>query len=344
MKFRSSTLMIFTLLLVSIAPVLAQDNMECDEGYRYFEHEMLLSEPTCIPEDPQSIISLDMAGTEFLAYMDEPLVGGFEYVLNELTTLTPQLADNFAEVEPLDWPPNLEVVTALEPDLIVAFGDVSLELAGLDDIAPLLVYDPYANKGDWKASTEFYASVFQLDDEFAEMLELYESRIAELQEALGEERAEIEVSLARPVNPFIWLEDSPPGRILQEVGLGRPAFQIDPTVEQSEAGLSWGYVNVSEERIDLVDGDVIFVFTFAWDDPEDERYQELQTFMAENQLWQTLEAVQAGNVYLVGGHWIRAQSHLQAHMILDDLFTYLTDVEPTIQSPAIVETTEESDE
>lgn len=342
MKFRYVSLFIILVLsLVSVVSLTAQDAPECEEGYRYFEHELLVSEPTCIPEDPQRIISLDMAGTEFLAYMGEPLVGGFEYVMNEVSALSPQLADTFAEVQPLDWPPNLEVVAELDPDLIVAFGDVSLELAGLDEIAPLVTYDPYANKGDWKASTEFYAQVFQLEDEFGEMLELYESRIAELQEALGEDRGEIEVSLVRPINPFIWLEDSPPGRILKEVGLSRPAFQIDPTIEQSEAGLSWGYVNVSEERIDLAEGDVIFVFTWASDDPEDERYQELQTFMTENALWQTLEAVQSENVYLVGGHWIRAQSYLQANLILDDLFTYLTDVEPTIPSPSNVATTEE---
>lgn len=337
-------LMIFTLFLINIVPMMAQDEMECEDGYRYFEHELLISEPTCIPEDPQRIISFDMAGTEFLAYMEEPLIGSFSYVLNEVSALSPQLADTLAEVEPFDWPPNLELVTELEPDLIIAFGDGALDLTGLDAIAPLLVYDPYANKGVWKASTEFYAQAVQLEDEFAEILKLYEARIEELQEALGEDRDEIEVSLVRPINPFIWLQDSPPGRILQDVGLGRPAFQVDPTVEQSEAGLNWGYVNVSEERIDLADGDVIFVFTWETDNPDDERYQELQTFMAENALWQTLEAVQSENVYLVGGHWIRAQSHLQAHLILDDLFTYLTDVEPTIPSPAKVEETEEETE
>ena len=141
-------LMIFTLFLINIVPMMAQDEMECEDGYRYFEHELLISEPTCIPEDPQRIISFDMAGTEFLAYMEEPLIGSFSYVLNEVSALSPQLADTLAEVEPFDWPPNLELVTELEPDLIIAFGDGALDLTGLDAIAPLLVYDPYANKED----------------------------------------------------------------------------------------------------------------------------------------------------------------------------------------------------
>jgi hypothetical protein len=47
-----------------------------------------------------------------------------------------------------------------------------------------------------------------------------------------------------------------------------------------------------------------------------------------------LDGVTAGNVHIVGPPWFRAQTSLAANLILDDLFANLTNVEPTIPSPA----------
>jgi iron complex transport system substrate-binding protein len=278
-----------------------------------------------------------MAGTEFLLLTDAPLVGTFGYVASEIAALTPKLGEKLENVEFFDWPPNLELLTELQPDLIISFYDASLDLAGVDEIAPLIIYDPSINKGDWRASTEFYAEIFQKQDAYADMVATYDARTAELQTVLGEDRGEIEVSLLLPTTdtPLIWLQDSAPGHILEDVGLGRPEFQVNPTIEASESGENWGFVNISLERLDLADGDEIFIFTWASADPDQlAEYQKLLEDFQDNPLWQALEGVRSGNVHVVGGHWVRAQTYLTANLILDDLFTYLTDVEPTIPSPA----------
>lgn len=329
---------VFALLGSSV--IYAQDAAtECEEGFWLFDHERLATDPVCIPENPQRIISLDMPGTEYLLLNDIPIVGVFGYAADEIAAITPGLADDLADIPTFDWPPNLELATELNPDLIIAFKDSSLFYSGMEEIAPLVVYDA-AYATDWKSSTEFWSEVFQQEDAYDEMLATYEARVAELQEALGEDRGEIEVSAFVPSDsyPMIWLVDSAQGVILQDVGLGRPASQAVTFAdgEYVDGGADYGFVAISQEALDLADGDEIFIFTYAVTDPEEAAVlqQGLEDFNENNVLWQTLSGVREGNVHIVGPHWFRAQTYLAANLILDDLFATLTDVEPTIPSPA----------
>ena len=321
-----------------LTPSSTQASSECEAGFWLFDHERLATDPVCIPENPQRIISLDMPATEFLLLNDIPIVGVFGYAADEISAITPALADDLAGIPTFDWPPNLELVTELQPDLIIAFKDSSLFYEGMEQIAPLVVYDA-AYATDWKSSTAFWSEVFQREEAYHEMLATYEARVAELQAALGEGRGEIEVSafVPSPDYPMIWLVDSAQGVILQDVGLGRPASQATNFAEGGyvEGGADYGFVAISNERLDLADGDEIFIFTWPTTDPEvaAENLQTLEDFHQNNPLWQSLSGVQAGNVHIVGAHWFRAQTYLAANLILDDLFTYLTDVEPTIPNP-----------
>lgn len=326
-------------MIAGTVPAAAQETTECEQGFWLFEHERLATDPVCIPENPQRIISLDMPATEYLLLNDIPIVGVFGYAADEISAITPGLADDLAGIPTFEWPPSLELATELNPDLIIAFKDSSLFYEGMEQIAPMVVYDA-AYATDWKSSTSFWSQVFQKEDAYEDMLATYEARIAELQDALGDERGEIEVSAFVPSDsyPMIWLKDSAQGVILQDVGLGRPASQ-DVTFAEGgyvDGGADYGFVAVSQEALNLADGDEIFIFTYASTDPETAAalQQGLEDFNASDPLWQSLAGVQAGNVHVVGPHWFRAQTYLAANLILDDLFTYLTGVEPTIPSPA----------
>jgi iron complex transport system substrate-binding protein len=330
---------LLTLALFAVMPLAAQAETECPAGFRLFDHERLATEPVCVPENPLRIVSLDMPATEFLLLNDIPIVGVFGYAADEISAITPGLAAKLADIPKFDWPPNLELVTRLNPDLIVAFKDSSLFYSGMDQIAPLVVYDA-AYHTDWKSSTSFWSQVFGQEDAYQDMLATYDARVAELQAALGENRGEIGVSAFVPSEtyPMIWLVDSAQGVILHDVGLGRPEAQAKTFAEGgfAEGGADYGYVAISNESLDLADGDEIFIFTYPVTDPESAAAlrQQLEDFNANNALWQSLEGVKAGKVHIVGAHWFRAQTYLTANLILDDLFAYLTDVEPTIPSPA----------
>lgn len=357
-RYLSLMLLVCSALLLLALPVSAQDaqeteealTVECIAGLRLFEHERSVTGSVCVPDNPQRVIALDMPATEFLLLNEIPIVGVFGYAADEISAITPGLADDLADIPRFDWPPNLELITQLQPDLIIAFKDSSLFYEGMEQIAPLVVYDA-AYATDWKSSTGFWSEVFGLEEAYAEMIETYEARIADLQAALGEDRGEIEVSafVPSPDYPMIWLVDSAQGVILQDVGLGRPEAQAVTFDEGGylDGGADYGFVAISNERLDLADGDVIFIFTWASTDPAvaAENNQFLEDFNATNPLWQSLEGVRAGNVHIVGPHWFRAQTYLAANLILDDLFATLTDVEPTVPSPAAeFVTADEADE
>jgi len=341
-----SVFLLAALVLAAVMPLSAQDATGCEDGFRLFEHEQLAVDPVCVPDNPQRIISLDMPATEFLLLNDIPIVGVFGYAADEISAITPGLADELADIPRFDWPPNLELITELGPDLIIAFKDSSLFYEGMEAIAPLVVYDA-AYHTDWKSSTAFWAEVFGKQDAYADMLDTYNARVGELQAALGDDRGEIEVSAFVPSAdyPMIWLADSAQGVVLQDVGVGRPASQ-GVTFEEggyAEGGADYGFVAISQEAIDLADGDEIFIFSWASTDPEIAAANNayLEEFNQTDPLWQTLSGVRAGNVHIVGPHWFRAQTYLAANLILDDLFANLTDVEPTIPSPAAAYTTVE---
>ena len=151
MTFRRLMLLAAAAVLIAVSlPAAAQETTECEEGFWLFEHERLATDPVCIPEDPQRIISLDMPATEDLLLNDIPIVGVFVYATDEISAITPGLADDLAGIPTFDWPPSLELATELNPDLIIAFKDSSLFYEGMEQIAPMVVYDA-AYATDWKS-------------------------------------------------------------------------------------------------------------------------------------------------------------------------------------------------
>ncbi|MGH8929972.1 MAG: ABC transporter substrate-binding protein [Egibacteraceae bacterium] len=92
------------------------------------------------------------------------------------------------------------------------------------------------------------------------------------------------------------------GKLLERVGLGRPAAQRDSSTDR---------VRLSTEELERVAGDVILVAT------EDEAGLGV---LAGNPVWQNLDTVQRGDVHQVPGFlWLTGGSALAAHAMLDDL-------------------------
>jgi iron complex transport system substrate-binding protein len=206
----------------------------------------------------------------------------------------------------------------------------------LSKIAPTVILSAGIAQGDWKQATQFWSEVFNVQDIYAGMLETYNARVAELQTGLGENRGETEVSLVLASSYFnmIMLADSPTGVILQDVGLSRPESQALRGDEAIAAYENATYAYLSDETLNLADGDVVYVFTFPvlGEEAITASDQYLTDFQA-NPLWQSLSASQAGQVYFVGSHWTRGNTYLLANAVLDDLFATLTDTEATTPNP-----------
>ncbi|MBX3015566.1 MAG: iron-siderophore ABC transporter substrate-binding protein [Caldilineaceae bacterium] len=312
------------------APAAAAADTRCKEGFRFFDHALLVSDPVCIPAAPQRVLPLDMTALELMLMTEQTPLGTAQWILDELPLLLPEYADVVTPLPGLGYPADLEQVAALQPDLILAPADtIDVELAA--QIAPVIVPDQSIYE-DWKLGMEFWCAVMNVPELYAQLEATYDQRVAELQTALGDPAAwEVSVISASTYGIWLWMPDSSAGRILLDVGLSRPEGQA---LVGEDAIARYGekqYIEISEERLDLVDGDAIFYFTYAAVDPDvaAEESAFLKTFN-EKPLWQALNAVKADKAFFVGGYWWRSQTYLLANKVLDDLFANLTDTTASI--------------
>lgn len=303
--------------------------LDCAEGFRPFDHELLASEPLCLPIAPQRIVALDIASLELALLIGQPPVVTSDWMLQEMPLLLPQYADTLAGIEAVGYPAELEKILLLKPDIILAPED-TIDVEQARAIAPLVVPEQVIYD-DWKLGMQFWSEVLNVPDFYAQMEANYNARVAELQAALGQpDELEVSVISASTYGLYLWMPDSPPGAILADVGLARPEAQ---SLVGEDAIARYGekqYIEISEERLDLADGDALFYFTYASTDPKiaGEESAFIKTF-EQKPLWQTLNAVKARKAFFVPGYWWRSQSYLLANKVIDDLFTYLTDTEAT---------------
>jgi len=323
------SLMLLLLLFVSVAPLAAQDETVCESGFRLFDHEMLATDPVCIPENPQRVLALEIAALETVLFTDKELVGTANWLHNEYPIFFPEVAPLFEEISDTGYPANLEVALLATPDIILATdGDIDVEAGNA--IAPVVMVTPAY---DWKLMMEFWSEVLGTEDLYDEMFVNYETRIDEFQAAMPDS-PEISIIGASTYGPFMWLEDTAPGFVVADAGLARPESQALTSEAALERYDAAQWIEISEERYDLADADHIFVFNYATTDPETREKEDvwLEEFKAKP-VWNALSATQAGNVYYVGPYWWRAQTYLLANKVIDDLFENLTDT--TASTPVL---------
>ena len=301
----------------------------CAEGFRRFEHALLTTDPVCIPENPQRIIALDVASVELTIMTGKTLLATSNWILSEMPLMSPQFAETLSGVEDVGYPANLEKILLLKPDLILAVGGTNvgetIDVEQAMQIAPVVVADPVIYE-DWKLGTQFWSEVLNVTDFYSAMEENYFTRVSELQAALGDPAAlAVSVIGASTYGIYLWMPDTPPGQILRDVGLSRPEAQSligEASLARYQASQ---YVLISEERLDLVDGDALFYFTYFSSDAETaDKEQAFLEGLAQKPLWQALNAVKAGKAFQVPSYWWRAQTYLLANRVIDDLFTHLT--------------------
>lgn len=92
---------------------------DCEAGFR-LDHELLVTDPVCIPIDPQRVLPLDMTALELMLITSQTPLGTAQWILDELPLLLPEYADRLTPLPGFGYPADLEQVAALQPDLILA--------------------------------------------------------------------------------------------------------------------------------------------------------------------------------------------------------------------------------
>ncbi|MBU1306988.1 MAG: iron-siderophore ABC transporter substrate-binding protein [Alphaproteobacteria bacterium] len=262
---------------------------------------------TEVPDQPLRVVILTNEGTEALLHLGvvpvgaaqswdaDPLYAHLQPLLGDAVSLGTETAIN------------LELVAALEPDLIIG-SKVRQEkiYSQLSAIAPTVMSETLG--ATWLENYQFYGTVLGLGEQARANVAALEARADALATAIGE-GVKDEISMVRfsPARVRIYQKASFPGVVLDLVGFARPPAQDkDQTFEE-----------VTKERIPDMAGDRIFYFSADNDAQDDEA--NLDDWLADP-LWQTLEAVKTGRTQRVSElAWNAGGGIYCAHMMLDDL-------------------------
>ncbi|MFJ7190322.1 ABC transporter substrate-binding protein [Streptomyces bacillaris] len=269
-----------------------------------------------VPAAPQRVVVLDSAELDSVLTLGVKPVGATHADVQSgfLNYLPKDQVAGITDVGQM-MTPNLEAIAGLKPDLIltskIRHGD---KYAELSKIAPTVMTE---NTGyPWKENFQTHAEALNKTAEAKMVTDDYARHVADVTKALGgkEKAAATEVNMVRFVEGAdirIYGKKNYIATILADVGLGRPAV-----TDKAADGFSY---DVSPEKIDLADADVIFHSTYG--DPK--KAKETQT--TGSGLWKNMDAVKNGKVFAVDDQlWIQGIGYTAADKILSELQTNLT--------------------
>jgi iron complex transport system substrate-binding protein len=245
-------------------------------------------EPMSEPSAERIVVS-DQAVLDAALALDLPVVAIPGYADRE--AIPAYLADRAEGIEVLAERSqvNLESLAAARPDLLL-FSSKLVEESGareqIEAIAPLAELDASTAR-PWRDVLREVAAAAGVPDRADPRIEEVDATIAAAGPAIGPEGLAREVSVVRCFgNSCRYLPGgtSFSGQVLDEIGVTRPAVQASDPEGRA-------FVEVSPERVDLLDGDIIILFGT---DAEDTLAQ-----LRQNPLWEQLRAVQNDAVYEV---------------------------------------------
>ncbi|MCP8884103.1 iron-siderophore ABC transporter substrate-binding protein [Devosia sp. XJ19-1] len=289
-----------------VASVLLLSAMAAPTFAREITHALGVTD---VPDHPQRIVVLTNEGTEALLDIGITPVGAVKSWLGN--PWYDHIAADMADVTVVgeESAVNLEVLVALEPDLILGTKQRHEDIyEQLSAIAPTVISERL--RGDWKINMALYSDAAGMAAEGQAALDAFDARVGKVAAALGDNLAE-EISIARFMSgqTRIMFKDSFSGLLLAQLGFHRPASQDkDEFAEQ-----------ITKERIPEFEGDRLFYFTYETGNGEGDT--QAADWLADP-LWQNLEVVKAGKVHAVSDAvWNTAGGIIAGNLLLDDIET-----------------------
>jgi iron complex transport system substrate-binding protein len=265
-----------------------------------------------VPEHPQRIVVLDTDKLDTLSTLGITPVGAA--LPDETSGMPAYLGPAVAKIKRVGTlqEPDLEAIAALKPDLILGSKFRQEKFYGeLSKIAPTVFTDKVGIT--WKQNFLLDSDAAGKAAEGRQKLQAYETQAEQLGRRLGDP-ATLKISLVRfrPDEIREYGPQSFAGIVLNDIGLGRPKAQL------LEGKADRRFATLSPERLDQIDGDLIFVSAFG------RQAAQRQATVTAGPLWKKLGAVKAGHVQVVNDEiWMTGIGVTAAEKILNDVRTYV---------------------
>jgi len=262
---------------------------------------------TEVPDAPKRVVVLTNEGTEALLALKVTPVGAVKSWLGKpwYDHIAPAMAG--VEVVGTEHAVNLEVVAALQPDLILGNKQRHEEIyPQLGAIAPTVMSGTL--HGRWQENFALYAEAVGRSADGGRVLAAFKARVEALSAALGDRRRE-RISLVRfmPGGARIYYKDTFAGVILDQIGFARPQSQDKAAFAD----------RVTKERIPEMAGDRLFYYVY---ETGDDKATGAEKEWTAEPLWRGLDVVKAGKVHRVSDAiWNTAGGVIAADLMLDDL-------------------------
>ncbi|GAB3895715.1 iron-siderophore ABC transporter substrate-binding protein [Kibdelosporangium lantanae] len=262
---------------------------------------------TKVPDKPQRVVVLDQDKLDTMFSLGLTPVGAT--LGADSPTMPKYLGSVFAAVRTVGTlqEPDLDAIRALKPDLILGSKFRQEKFYDeLSTIAPTVFTELVGIT--WKDNFLLDADALGRKPEAQALLDKYTARAA----GLGRTSQKVSVVRFRPDEIRVYGPDSFCGIVLKDAGVPRPDRQLLADKKDKR------FDKVSPERVQEVDGDVIFVSAYG------DKAAQQQSQVTAGPLWTKLGAVQAGQVYTVDDEtWMTGIGVTAANKILDDLTAHL---------------------
>lgn len=267
---------------------------------------------TTVPEDPQRIVILDSDKLDTICALglQDRLVGAISLAGGPPSYLGPTIKSvpTVGEISE----PDVEKIASLQPDLILGSKFRTEELYDkLSQVAPTVFTELVGLT--WQENFLLDSSALRRADQGKQLLQQLKDDAAKVgQEVDG---AAADVSIVRFIKGGIRLygPTSFSGIVLELAGISRPEFQ------QLNGAEDRRFAEISAEELQYADGKTIYVTAYG---PENVAEQDR---MLSDPLWQTLNGVKSGRVYLISDEiWMTGIGVIAAHGILEDLRSSLS--------------------
>lgn len=268
---------------------------------------------TCVPAVPERVATLNPAALGNAIALGIQPAGSVEENDNEFPAY---LKGQVEGIESLGtWSqPNIERIARLKPDVIIGWKhNQQAVYPQLKTIASTALYDWVSNiksEDNWKKYSNFMAKVLGKENISQQLWQHYNQRIEQLKAAVSNRYKDSTFSVVTFCCGGIYLDqgNSFISSIFSDAGLQLQKHNLPSRFM------------LSEETLDLLDGDVLFVIAFGGKHSGQRDLSNLQ----QKPLWKKLKSVQQNRVYYVEPTtWGSGRNLLAADAVIDDLYKYL---------------------